>query len=435
MRDQLNLRTQFSISLIYISILSFLIAEFWILIVVSDSFHDFQTFIDAAGLLRNRTNPYSNEFFLNSFSLAYPLNLYSKLLPLPIGPVLWNLLNVLGIGISVLIISSQNLKNLHDIKFLFVFCLIIATSPARAMFASVQHTGVILGFLSISFYILNKKGTINAQKNQITASVLIFLAFEFKPQFVIGYLIALLFTKKDRLVTFFFSILILFIHSGVSILFKMPLDLFWLQRLLSRSESTTSQWSGDNSPWVLLGRFFGFEKGLIVASFLFFFLSILLNIRLNRHSPLRLFIGSMLTPLGLSYLHTYDLMIISILVISYLVYGKYNFWLRISFVLLLIPTTLDGLFLLFCALFFSLALILIDCHIIASIRSKFWWTSSLFQIVVIASFYLMTLSTENLNQRICLHLGAIMLSCFLSFYKGKPTSKMNIFRLVPRHEQ
>lgn len=405
----------------YYLLLTFLAIEFFALIVVQDGFHDFKTFIDAYSLLKIGVNPYSNEFFLNSFTLAVPLNLFAKLLPVPLGPTIWNLLNVFGIFISSKILFSVKFQKVGFFRLLVVVSLIISTLPARAMFASVQHTGIILGLLSISYYLLSINNSKLRMRNEIVASVLILIAFEFKPQFALGYLFALLFSEKHRFVPLIALILGSVLHFIVSLQFRLPLDSMWIERVLNRSMVTTSQVSGDNSPWVLLSQWIGFQNEIVFISFLVYFISIGLNIFLNLNSPNRLFIGAMLTPLCLSYLHTYDLLIIAILSIYYFMLKKRNYWFQVPLALLFFPSTSDTKYSVFVVAILVSGSSIYNYLERSNNNAQSWWHIVLVQFFLffISIFFMQTI--DDLNIRVCSHLFLILVAfcvCVTNNYLG-----------------
>jgi hypothetical protein len=99
----------------------------------------------------------------------------------------------------------------------------------------------------------------------------------------------------------------------------MPLDKYWLTRLLSRSSETTSGDSRENSPWALLGNVVGHPKiWLGLSSLVFITLIFGLCYRVRRMVLTENhFLVCFSIPLVLSYIHPYDL-IIPIIVVAYL---------------------------------------------------------------------------------------------------------------------
>jgi hypothetical protein len=110
-------------------------------------YQDAETLIHASNSLSRRVNPYENEFFLNGFLLAIPAHVYNAVIPVITGARLYVLINIALIALLIGdLLSKQALR-----KILLVVIVVLASSPTRAMAASVQHTGVILGCSYFSY--------------------------------------------------------------------------------------------------------------------------------------------------------------------------------------------------------------------------------------------------------------------------------------------
>lgn len=276
------------------------------------TFHDAQTLLDASSLLSQGVNPYTNLYFLNSYSLAFPFTKFIGIFPTPIGPLIWNLINALGIYVLISYLTpAKCLPNR-----IWILALVLAMSPSRAMFASVQHTGVILGLLCLAFQYGKKFLILNGHRNLLVASSCLILAFEFKPQFAIPLLAVFFFDGKARTIFYLWLTGTVVLHGLTSLYFKMPLDQMWLERLAGRSQSTAEVNAGENSLWIIPSSVFGNPKLWLVSGFICYALGVLYLIRLAylKESEQRIFLISLLVPLSLTYVHTYDYLAIAILI-------------------------------------------------------------------------------------------------------------------------
>jgi hypothetical protein len=276
------------------------------------TFHDAQTFLDAASLLGQGVNPYTNPFFLNSYVLAIPFSKFISLFPSPIGPIIWNLINVLGIYILISYLTPA--KSLPT--RIWILTLVLAMSPSRAMFASVQHTGVILGLLSLSFNYGKKFLIQRGHRNLLIASSCLFLAFEFKPQFAVPLLAVFFFNRKGRIIFYLWFSGTVVLHGITSLYFKMPLDQLWMERLAGRSQSTAEVNVGENSLWIIPSSVFGHPNLWLVVGFISYLLGVIYLIRQTyiNESEHRVFLLILLVPLSLTYVHTYDYLALAILI-------------------------------------------------------------------------------------------------------------------------
>ena len=314
----------------------FFVAEFFLIIKIDDGFHDSQTFLDASRLLNARENPYLDPYFLNSYTLALPFSKYASFFPAPIGSTLWNVINLFGIFFLICQISPS--KSLL-IKF-WTLLLVLATSPARAMFASVQHTGLILGCLTLSLFLVNKGARLQSSSYKVLSGMVAIIPFEFKPQFAIPILLIFLVEHQYRTAFWSWISLTILLHLSVSSHFNMPLDVLWLQRLLGRSEVTTSVNSGDNSFWIIASSAFGYPHFWLLIGFLAYAISLaallkFVNLGMSPWKPL--LVGA-LTPLALPYVHTYDYLIICVIVATKFFSRGSRHSVNISLILFLLPT-------------------------------------------------------------------------------------------------
>ena len=190
------------------------------------------------------------------------------------------------------------------------------------MVASVQHTGLILGFSYFAYKIACiYQLPINFPKflKYALVSVFLLIPIELKPQLMLPLIAVFIFHQKLRSYIIFCLALASILHLGLSFYLRMPLDKYWLTRLLSRSSETTSGDSRENSPWTLLGNVVGHPKiWLGLSSLIFITLIFGLCYKVRRMVLTEnYFLVSLSIPLVLAYIHPYDL-IIPIIVVAYL---------------------------------------------------------------------------------------------------------------------
>ena len=278
---------------------------------IDGKYHDSQTFLDAAKLLDGRNNPYIDPYFLNSFTLIYPFSAFAGLFSPSVGPVIWQVINTIGIAVFALFISGRKSNPL----LIWSLVMILITSPARAMYASVQHTGLILGFLAGALAISKYNENENRLGLHFATAALLVFAFELKPQLALPVIMYLFWDKKSRSSTIWWAGITGFLHVALTLYFGMPLDKLWITRLTTRSEVTTEVNSGDNSFWIIPSSILGNSQFWLYLGFLLYASLLILigvpRIRLRYENSMRIFI--FLVPLSLPYLHTYDYLVLAVL--------------------------------------------------------------------------------------------------------------------------
>ena len=360
------------------------------------TFHDAQTLLDASSLLGQGVNPYTNPYFLNSYSLAIPFTKFIGLFPSPVGPIVWNSINALGIYVLISFLTPAKSWPGR----IWILALVLAMSPSRAMFASVQHTGVILGLLALSFQYGKRFLIQSGHRNLLVASSCLILAFEFKPQFAVPLLAVFFFNREGRKIIYLWLTGTVVLHGITSLYYKMPLDQMWLERLAGRSQSTAEVNAGENSLWIIPSSVVGHPKLWLVVGFVCYALGVLYLIRQAyiNESELRVFLISLLVPLSLTYVHTYDYLAIAIL-IAILFYSQASSYLvGLGVLLFLVPTVATNSEL-YSNYAVSLVLYLVFEAVrhLLGIKLQVWW---LLVSLVIATVYVYTFgffSSENLR--------------------------------------
>jgi hypothetical protein len=317
-----------------------LLFEVLVFVKSDGTFHDAKTLLDASELLGSRINPYTNDYFLNSYALAGPFTAFTSIFPLSLAPTIWNLVNGCGIFYFVNYLAKDKSWSLK----IWFLVLVFAMSPSRAMFASVQHTGVILGLLTFAFHISGNSVNINKKVTYFFAAASLLIASEFKPQSAIPVLALFLIKKELRGIFKLWLATTVTLHFVTSYFFRMPLDLMWIERLAGRSQVTAEVNAGENSIWVLASSIFAQPRFWLVVSFVAYtvLISYLIGFTSRAECDRNLLIIALLIPLTLSYVHTYDYLAISILAAWLFIRAEESYFGSLATFLFLLPTVATG---------------------------------------------------------------------------------------------
>ncbi|CAN2230638.1 hypothetical protein [Candidatus Planktophila dulcis] len=324
-----NYRNRFVV-LLLVAISLFQLGYF---VFVRSGYHDFATFLIAKDLIADGQNPYEGNIFRNGFSLIYPLWIYAQFFGTFLGPGLWNLLNIAGLATFLHLLKP----NMSWFTRGLILVILLFTSPARSMFANVQHTGIIIGLLSILYFLVSKPQSL---KIDLLSAGLLFLAFELKPQTAIPMFFFLFFYRtRFRILAFWFAATA-FVHLVMSLYFQKPLDVRWLNSLASISENSIVISAGDNSFWGIASYLFGFSSIWSALSYFVYatVLVVISSFRYLRVGARGQLITVLIAPLFLSYVHPYDFIVIALCVVLYIAEGVESPILKICLTLLLVPT-------------------------------------------------------------------------------------------------
>lgn len=296
------------------SIVYFLLT--FVLVKKVENYQDAETIIKASDYLGKRINPYENEFFLNGYILTIPARIYGTLFPAEIGARLYILVNLALIGLVI----WHMCRNRGSDKIILVLLVVLMSSPTRAMIASVQHTGIILGCSYFALTLaLSQEPQLEFLKitKTFATSILLLIPIELKPQLMLPLIAVLFFQKKFRKYMFLTFGITFFGHLLFSLKYRMPLDLYWAERLLSRSSETTSVGTRENSPWALVSSATASSHLWLRASFFLYIFMIFSLIFYSKRKFVHenIFILAFSIPLVLSYVHPYDL-ILPVLVLA-----------------------------------------------------------------------------------------------------------------------
>ncbi len=374
-----------------------------------NGYQDAETLIQASKSISQRENPYNNEFFLNGYILAIPASLYNAVMPVVTGARLYVIINI--VLISVLVWDIFRKRALH--KILLTVILVLASSPTRAMAASVQHTGLILGCSYFAFRIACSRAShTKPQKlfKYVSVSSLLLIPMELKPQLMLPLVAVFIFHGELRRYLISTSLLAASLHLIMSLYLRMPLDKLWLERLLSRSSETTAGDSRENSPWTLMGDIFEYPQvwlGLSFACFIALILA-LVQISMKRLPTVTHFLMAFTIPLVLAYIHPYDLILSVVVVASAFVSDTKPRGATFSLALFLFPTL--GLDL--SSLSFSLGLLLL-CWYISVARFTHWLEDGLELVFSLLVYLAINLFTQDLGLRVNIHMSVLILGSII----------------------
>ena len=265
--------------------------------------HDFGDFIKAGELIWNQQDPYSQLMYVNSPVSAVYVYLLSKVFFFLHFPIIIQILNIVGLYFFLNQVLRPSLSN----SIFLAFALLPFTSPARALFANVQVTGLVLGLLAFAIFLSRRS------KPEFLVAVPMWMAAELKPQMALPIILILVFERRLNLKRIaFLSSYVVVAHIIVNLRFGSLLDLEWIRKLLRYSDSSYKE-GYEISYWKPLAIYTGQEgvvKILSLATIIIFILFII-NFSLKGKISYAILM-SLLFPLQNSYLHVYDLVPIAL---------------------------------------------------------------------------------------------------------------------------
>jgi hypothetical protein len=388
------------------AILFFLIFR---LVLRVNGYQDAETLIQASNSLSRRVNPYENEFFLNGYLLAIPAHIYNALFPVVTGARLYVLINIALIALLIWDLLRKRALS----KIILVVIMVLASSPTRAMAASVQHTGIILGCSYISYRVASYwEAHTKVQKFLKYASVsfLLLIPMELKPQLMLPLIAMFIFHPKLRRYAISTLILASFAHLILSLYLQMPLDKYWLERLLSRSSETTGSESRENSPWTLIGDVFDHPRIWLGFSSVFFIVLIIGLVAITRKESLteNHFLLAFTIPLILTYIHPYDLIASVILVASTFVSDSKPRGASFLIALFLFPTIGWDLL----SFFLSLWVFLFIWYT-SGVRFSHWRKDGIELVSALLIYFLINSFTQDMGLRVNIHMSILILGSLI----------------------
>jgi len=179
---EISQRVQF---LIYL--LSFASLMHW----VSNSLADTSIYFGGGDKLIHGLNPYDGSSPLFSAPTGTKFLYFAGvLLQIDQLPIIWNIVNILGVSIFFFIVLRILALEKNE---LVIIAILLVSSPVREMVVNNQVTGFVLGVTSLSIYFAQRSGS------SIRVLLLlfpIFISFELKPNLILGFLIYYLWAHR-----------------------------------------------------------------------------------------------------------------------------------------------------------------------------------------------------------------------------------------------
>jgi hypothetical protein len=205
--------------------------------------------VDSGSAIIRRQDPYTD---WNAYGTipAIPYWLLSKSVPSGLAPTLFLFLNVLGVAVCIHYFLKTDRRIL-----LLTLITVITTGPFRALFASVQHTGVILGCLTFGMIaIRNSKRFRFPILSKWFGFFLFCIAFDLKPHIAFPFILLWLASTRRLSAIFHFG----FFYLALRLLIDL-----WNGRFLEKLQfEKWLVWRTDPlvvkeqvSPWKLVSFF------------------------------------------------------------------------------------------------------------------------------------------------------------------------------------
>jgi hypothetical protein len=309
--------------------------------------------VESGSAIIRRQDPYTD---WNAYGTipAIPYWLLSKSVPSELGPTLFLFLNVVGLALCILYF----LKIEHTVLLLTLIA-VITTGPFRALFASVQHTGIILGCLTLGMIAIRRSQENRFPIFSIWLGFFLFcVGFDLKPHIAFPFIMLWLASTRKLRSIFHFGLFYLAL--------RLLIDL-WNGRFLERLQfEKWRAWRTDPlvvqeqvSPWKLFS-FFDIEAQFVfILSFLvYLFLTALIIAKYLKHPDSKYFVYALLLPSITAYLHLYDLILVVSIVVIGLLSSPDKRLLFFGFALFFFPTDYSSpaqIYIFFTAILFVVA--------------------------------------------------------------------------------
>lgn len=289
--------------------------------------------VDSGSAIIHRQDPYTD---WNAYGTipAIPYWLLSKSVPSNLEPTLFLFLNVLGLAICI-----RYFIRTQATVLLITLIAVITTGPFRALFASVQHTGVILGCLTLGMIALRQSHERRFPILNVWVGFFLFcVAFDLKPHIACPFILLWLASTKKLRSIFHFG----FFYLALRLLIDL-----WNGRFLERLQfEKWKVWRTDPlvvkeqvSPWKLISFFNTDSQYVFIFSFLVYFLITALIIAKYLKQPdSKYFVYALLLPSITAYLHLYDLILVVAMVVIKLLTSNDKRLMFFAFALLFFPS-------------------------------------------------------------------------------------------------
>ena len=263
--------------------------------------------------------------------------LYSISLGIPevILANVFQLFNIAGIiFFSARVLPIKILSN----QFLAVSTILIWTSPVREHLVCHQINGIVLGLISLS---LSKSVFVGKRiifMNLICGIGLV-IAIDLKPHLALGGLLIIAFYYKKYMILI--TAILMYCGSYIYLywIFKSMLHLQWISNLRKIDDiDSGNKWNDVSNFWPILEHFLGNQKiwySLSIGGSLL--LICLIGFFSLRQKPNMAFICWGLWPIFSNYSHLYDILIITIILVFYLLFKGNELISAATLVFLVIP--------------------------------------------------------------------------------------------------
>lgn len=309
-----GMRAKLGIVLPVIILLEFLVLAFRV-----HGLHNSQLLVNVGDKIIHQANPYIP---MQPYG-ASPGLIYWLIEKITFGtqsPFFFIGLNIAGI---VLLINFMFPKETPKLKAIILSVLLLS-SPIRALVASVQHTGIIIGAILLGAHLLRKSDDSKRSALYLLAGCGFFVfALEIKPQiaipFVAVWIIAERCFKLIPIILLQFFLINLAIDLWVGRFLEIDRLNVWK---LMRGDALTI--SEQSSLWKLLGHFTSSNIDWFKISFCIYLLGFaLLLLKAFKNPKPELLRWALLLPVTTAYLHLYDIVILAIY-IAFWTTSKFN---------------------------------------------------------------------------------------------------------------
>lgn len=291
---EISQRMQF---LIYITSFAFLMQ--W----VPGTLADTSIYFGGGEKLIQQKNPYdgSSPFFSAPTGAKF-LFLVGDLLRVEQFPIMWNIVNILGVSIFFYVVLKTTAFEKYAVLIMAIFLM---SAPVREMVVNNQVTGLVLGLTSMSIFLAQKTGS---RFLLLFLFLPIYLSFELKPNLILGFLIYYFWIYK-RVANYLPWLMMIALLAMNMLLFRFQY-LNWIEHLSTQGLQNITGFESLGLSTLAFesnilnydnARFFG--VALFASSLVFLFSTISIG------RGVQIFTSTPIVALSFPYLHLLDLII------------------------------------------------------------------------------------------------------------------------------
>ena len=295
---------------------------------------DIGLYIDAGRAILNGNNPYETVGSRFGFVGCIPFALIANLLPESVLNLTFQLLNILGLIVFILIFN----KLYTNFRPELVIITSLWLSSFREILATNQITGILLGLLAVGYY-LGLVNKLQVSKLKIIVSAFSFvIAIDLKPHLSLIFFIIIVVKSRNFQLFKFVTIVWVVLHGLVNLSQRRILEFSWLDTILDLQNQAKNASLGDSvSFWPLLSealRIESFPTALLFLPMLILFICLIVLSNFLTWQDIS--IWSFLTPSFFIYFHHYDIVPAAVLFLI-LLQSRYFRYLLIPVGFFLIP--------------------------------------------------------------------------------------------------